>query len=102
MAPRARSTVASPCRVYLRLKGMAANRRASQVLPFDARVREGAVRLALSRRDAAAALGMSLRHFQRHVQPQLRCVYSGQLRLYPVTELQRWLAENASEAGRAA
>ena len=50
-------------------------------------------RLALSRRDAAAALGMSLRHFQRHVHPQLRCVYSGQLRLFPVAELERWLKE---------
>lgn len=54
-------------------------------------------RLALSRRDAASALGMSLRHFQRHVQPNLRCVYSGQLRLYPVAELEleleRWIKE---------
>lgn len=50
-------------------------------------------RLALSRRDAAAALGMSLRHFQRHVQPHLRCVYSGQLRLFPVAELERWVTE---------
>jgi hypothetical protein len=51
-------------------------------------------RRALSRRDAAAALGMSLRHFQRHVQPHLRCVYSGQLRLFPVAELERWLKEH--------
>ena len=58
--------------------------------------------LALSRRDAAAALGMSLSHFQRHVQPHLRCVYSGQLRLFPVSELERWLAEHACEAGRVA
>ncbi len=55
-----------------------------------------AVRLALSRSDAAASLGMSLRHFQRHVQPHVRCIYSGQLRLYPVTELERWLAEEQS------
>lgn len=52
--------------------------------------------LALSRRDAAAALGMSLRHFQRHVQPHLRCVYSGQLRLFPVAELERWINERSS------
>jgi hypothetical protein len=58
--------------------------------------------LALSRREAAAALGMSLSHFQRHVQPHLRCVYSGGLRLYPIAELERWLAEQACEAGRAA
>lgn len=51
------------------------------------------LRLAVSRNDAAAALGMSLRHFQRHVQPYLRCVYSGQLRLYPVAELERWIDE---------
>jgi hypothetical protein len=59
-------------------------------------------RLALSRSEAAAALGMSLSHFQRHVRPQVRCIYSGQLRLFPVTELQRWVAENACEGGRAA
>ena len=46
---------------------------------------------ALSRSEAAAALGMSLRHFRRHVQPHLRCIYSGQLRLYPVTELEHWM-----------
>ena len=51
-------------------------------------------RLALSRKQAAAALGMSLRHFQRHVQPDLRCITSGQLRLYPMTELERWLDAN--------
>jgi AraC-like DNA-binding protein len=53
-------------------------------------------RLAFSRKEAAAALGMSLRHFQRHVQPQLRCVYCGQLRLYPVAELERWMRLNSS------
>lgn len=55
----------------------------------------GRPRLALSRRDAAAALGMSLRHFQRHVQPHLRSVYCGQLRLFPVAELERWVNEQS-------
>jgi hypothetical protein len=59
-------------------------------------------RLALSRRDAVAALGMSLRHFQRHVQPNLRCIYSGQLRLYPVAEPERWVNEQAWRDGTAA
>jgi hypothetical protein len=59
-------------------------------------------RLAYSRKHAAEALGMSLRHFQHHVQPHLRCVYSGQLRLYPRSELERWIAENSCEGGRAA
>lgn len=59
-------------------------------------------RLALTRNEAAAALGMSLRHFQRHVQPYVSCVYSGQLRLYPTTELERWMAERSSRNGVAA
>jgi hypothetical protein len=59
-------------------------------------------RLALSRSEAAAALGVSLRHFQRHVQPHLRCIYSGQLRLYPVAELERWVREQSFPHGTAA
>lgn len=47
-------------------------------------------RVLLTRREAAAALGMSLSHFQRHVQPFLPCVYSGQLRLYRPADLERW------------
>jgi hypothetical protein len=66
------------------------------------RARNDPPHLALSRRDAAAALGMSLRHFQRHVQPHLRCIYSGQLRLYPVTELERWVTEQSWRNGTAA
>jgi len=54
--------------------------------------------LALSRGHAAAALDMSLRHFQRHVQPHVSCVYSGQLRLFPVAELERWLEEQSWRA----
>jgi hypothetical protein len=55
-----------------------------------------AYRFLLTRREAAEALGMSLSHFQRHVQPQLSCVYSGQLRLYRPRELARWAAQSAS------
>lgn len=59
-----------------------------------------APRLLLTRREAAEALGMSLSHFQRHVQPHLRCVYSGQLRLYRPRELARWADHAASEPAR--
>jgi len=59
-------------------------------------------RMLLTRREAAATLGMSLRHFQRHVQPQVRCVYSGQLRLYPVRDLERWAEDEPCHEGRAA
>jgi len=56
----------------------------------------------LTRREAATALGMSLRHFQRHVQPYVRCVYSGQLRLYRPRDLERWAEDGACRQGRAA
>ena len=59
-----------------------------------------AVRLLLTKREAAAALGMSVRHFERHVQPRLRCVHSGQLTLYPVRDLERWADEEATLGGR--
>jgi hypothetical protein len=59
-------------------------------------------RMLLTRSEAAAALGMSLRHFQRHVQPHVRCVYSGQLRLYPLRDLERWADAEACRQGQAA
>jgi hypothetical protein len=40
-----------------------------------------APRLALTRQEAAAALGMSINSFERHVQPELRLVRRGKLRL---------------------
>jgi hypothetical protein len=45
---------------------------------------------------------MSLRHFQRHVQPYVPCVYSGQLRLYRLSDLERWATGAACRQGRAA
>jgi hypothetical protein len=59
-------------------------------------------RLLLTRREAALALGMSLRHFQRHVQPFVPCVYSGQLRLYRPRDLERWAERETCHDGRAA
>jgi excisionase family DNA binding protein len=56
-------------------------------------------RVALTREEAAAALGISLAHFRRHVQPDLRLVRSGGCRLIPVAELERWAQENATLAG---
>jgi hypothetical protein len=44
----------------------------------------------LGKKEAAAALGMSLSHFERHVQASVPCVYSGQLRLYRPGDLDRW------------
>ena len=47
-------------------------------------------RVALTRDQAAAALGMSLDSFERHVQPSIRMVRLGKMRLVPVAELERW------------
>jgi len=55
-----------------------------------------APRLALRRAEAAAALGVSLDSFDRHVRPHLRVLRLGSVRLYPVSEIERWLAEGAS------
>ena len=55
----------------------------------------GVPRLALTRAEAAAALGISLDSFERYVQPEIRMVRRGSMRLVPVRELERWLEENA-------
>jgi hypothetical protein len=55
----------------------------------------GVPRLAFTRVEAAESLGMSVDSFERYVQPELRLVRRGKLRLVPVTELQRWLDANA-------
>jgi len=66
-------------------------------------IRAAAVpRMLLTRSEAAAALGVSLRHFQRHVQPFVPCVYSGQLRLYRPRDLERWAEDATYGEGRAA
>lgn len=52
-------------------------------------------RLAYSKPEAAAVLGVSINSFERHVQPELRVIRRGKLRLFPATELERWLRENA-------
>lgn len=59
-------------------------------------------RLLLTKREAAAALGMSVRHFERHVQAHVRCVHSGQLTLYPVGDLERWTLNESTIGGRVA
>lgn len=55
-----------------------------------------ATRHLLTRAEAAASLGVSLSHFKRHVQPDLPCVYSGQLRLYRPADLERWVEQNVT------
>jgi excisionase family DNA binding protein len=55
-------------------------------------------KLALTKAEAADALGMSVDHFERHVMADLRIVRSGRLRLIPVAELEAWLGRSASRS----
>ncbi len=53
-------------------------------------------RLALSKAEAAEALGVSVDFLEEHVMHELRIVRRGRRRLIPVAELQRWLDESAA------
>jgi hypothetical protein len=52
-------------------------------------------RTALTRAEAAESMGMSVDSFERYVQPHVRMVRRGKLRVIPVPELERWLRDNA-------
>jgi hypothetical protein len=52
-------------------------------------------RYTLTRKEAASSLGISIKHFERKVQPELKVILSGQLVLIPVAELERWVQRNA-------
>lgn len=52
-------------------------------------------RHALTRAEAAQSLGMSVDHFEKHVQPHLKLIPCGQLLLVPVAEVERWVREQA-------
>jgi hypothetical protein len=53
-------------------------------------------RLALSKSEAAEALGISVDSLERYVLRDLRVVRKNRLVLIPVAELERWLDRNAS------
>ena len=55
-------------------------------------------RVALTRQEAAGALGVSVDHFERHILAGLRVIRSGRLVLVPVAELERWAQDQAAYA----
>lgn len=55
-------------------------------------------RLALSKSEAAQALGVSVDFLEDHVLAELRVVRVGRRRLIAVAELERWLGERAERA----
>jgi hypothetical protein len=52
-------------------------------------------RLALTKAEAADALGVSVDFLEQHVMPELRVVRRGRRRLIPILELERWIDERA-------
>ena len=61
-------------------------------------LRQTTPRLALSKAEAAEALGISVDFLEDHVLAELRVVRLGRRRLIPVAELERWLAEHSERA----
>jgi excisionase family DNA binding protein len=55
----------------------------------------GVPRLALTPTEAAESLGVGLTTFKQKVQPDLRIVRRGRVRMIPLLELERWLKDNA-------
>jgi excisionase family DNA binding protein len=53
------------------------------------------VRVTLTVDEAAAALGVSRDHLERHILRDLHVIYSGRRRLIPVRELERWAERHA-------
>jgi hypothetical protein len=53
--------------------------------------------VAVSRADAARALGVSLTFFSEEIQSELRLVRRKSKVMVPVAELERWLSENAEK-----
>lgn len=55
-------------------------------------------RIALTPSEAAAAIGVGPDFFDAQVAPELRLIRRGRKRLIPITELERWTAENAEDS----
>lgn len=56
-------------------------------------------RVCLTPPEAAAALGVGPDFFDAEVAPELKVIRRGRKRLIPLTELERWTAENATRIG---
>ena len=52
-------------------------------------------RLALTPREAAAAIGVGEDFFSEHIRPELQLIRRGRKVLVPVAELERWMRANA-------
>jgi hypothetical protein len=55
-------------------------------------------RIALSKPEAAASISVGVDFFEEYVAAHLRTIRRGKKVLYPVAELERWVAENAEQS----
>lgn len=53
-------------------------------------------RIAVRRAEAAAALGISVDSFERYVQPEIRAIRIGTLRVFRIADIEDWAEANAS------
>lgn len=91
----------TPVRGSARRPSVAASARRKGLGARARRPRQSPPPLLVTKEDAARTLGMSISHFQRHVQSEIKCVYSGQLTLYHYSDLKRWADDEATIGGRA-
>jgi excisionase family DNA binding protein len=54
------------------------------------------LRVALTRKEAAASLGVGLTFFEEQVQPELRLIRRGSKVLVPLAELERWCIDHSA------
>lgn len=59
-------------------------------------------RLAMTKRQAAEALGVSVDSLERHVMPEIKVARCGSTPLIPCSELVAWLERNAARLGERA
>jgi hypothetical protein len=69
----------------------------SQVSPRDSTALPR--RILLRRSEAADALAMSIDSFERYVEPSIKLVIKGPLRLVPYAELERYVSETSQSVG---
>jgi hypothetical protein len=68
---------------------------AAMSAPKDRPIVSPVPRVAVTRAEAAASLGISLTTFDQLVAPDVKMIRHGRLRLVPVVELERWAAERS-------
>jgi excisionase family DNA binding protein len=92
-APRATSLDTG--RAAAKLRPAPASPRTFRVVSIDT---TAVPRIAMSKQEAASALGVSIDFFDEHIVRDLRMVRVGRRRLVPIAELERWLDDHADHA----